>query len=101
MLLLRGGSSGTERDFYSDTVVDSPLLSSLPTISSLLDEDGPFGGAQYAFLFRTQPRAVSLVHRDLIDKWQDMDRIHVPLINNPGAHLTSDCLSIHFAAGHA
>lgn len=101
MLLLRGGVSGTEADFFSDGVKDSPLLDKLPYIKSLIAEDGPFGGAQYAFLFKMEPDGVTLKHRDSIEKWKTMFRIHVPIVTNPGAHLVSDGRAIHFAVGHA
>lgn len=101
MLLLRGGSKGTEADFYSANVQDSPLLADLEYIKSLLDRDGPFGGAHYAFLFRMEPNGVTKIHRDLKEEWKSMFRIHVPVRTNPKAMLYSDGYWQHFAAGSA
>lgn len=101
MLLLRGGNRGMQEDFYCDEVVDQPILEQLPYMRSLLGDQGPFGPAVYAFIFRMEPGGVTLVHRDTIEKWFDMYRIHVPIITNPQAHFVSDGRSIHFAAGRA
>lgn len=101
MLLLRGGNQGTEFDFFSDTVFDKPVLDELPYISHLIGEKGPFGKAQYAFIFKMQPNGVTLTHQDIIEKWFDLYRIHIPIITNPGAHLIVDQRSQHLAAGYA
>lgn len=101
MLLLRGGQSGTEEDFFSDKVFDNPVLDQLPYIKSLIDADGPFGGAVYAFIFRMEPSGLTQAHRDIIEKWQDMFRIHVPIETNRRARLISDGYSQHFSPGHA
>lgn len=101
MLLLRGGDAGGAEDFFSDEVIDKAPLAKLPYIESLLGPDGPFGAAVYAFLFRMEPRGVTLGHQDQIEKWHDMFRIHVPIVTNRGAFLISDNRSIHFEAGHA
>jgi len=100
-LLLRGGNTGTETDYWSKETVDHPLLATLPTIKALLEKDGPFGGAVYAFIFRTQPNGVTLIHRDEDPRWENMFRIHIPIETNSGAYLISDGLSMHFSAGHA
>lgn len=101
MLLLRGGASGGQEDFYCEDVQDHRLLGSLDYIQSLIARDGPFGWARYAFIFRMRPGGVTLVHRDTIDRWHDMYRIHVPIETNPDAFLISSNRSQHFAAGHA
>ena len=101
MLLLRGGNQGTQEDFYSELVSDHRLLDKLDYMRELIDPDGPFGGAKYAFLFRMRPNGVTLVHRDTIERWFDMYRIHVPIRTNPQAHLIADNRSQHFAAGYA
>ena len=101
MLLLRGGNLGTEADFYSDKVKDKEILQKLPYIEHLISENGPFGKAIYAFIFKLRPNGVTLKHQDLIEKWQDMYRIHIPIITNNGAFLIANEKSIHFAKGHA
>jgi hypothetical protein len=101
MLLLRGGNQGTEYDFFSDKVFDKPILEALPYINHLVGDDGPFGKAHYAFIFKMQPGGVTLTHQDTIEKWYDMYRIHIPIITNPGAHLIVNEQSQHLALGHA
>lgn len=101
MLLLRGGDTGTQEDFYSEEVHDNPLLQSLPHMRHLMAEDGPFGGAKYGFIFRMRPNGVTRLHQDTMDQWQDKYRIHVPILTNPDALLISDGKAIHFAAGYA
>ncbi len=101
MMLLRGGESGTEEDFFSDSVADNPLLEQLPYIKSFLGPDGPFGEANYAFIFRMEPNGLTQAHRDMIEKWKDMFRIHLPIESNPRARLISDGFAQHFSPGHA
>ncbi len=101
MLLLRGGDKGNELDFFSEEVFDMPILKDLPYIQHLVGEDGPFGRAHYAFIFKMKPNGVTLTHQDVIEKWFDMYRIHIPIITNPGAHLIVDERSQHLAVGHA
>jgi len=101
MLLLRGGESGTEEDFFADSVVDSPLLEQLPYMKSFLVPDGPFGTANYAFIFRMEPNGVTQAHRDVIEKWKDMFRIHIPIQSNRRARLISDGYAQHLSPGHA
>ena len=101
MLLLRGGETGTEEDFFADSVSDSPLLAKLPYMKSFLGRDGPFGEASYAFLFRMEPNGLTQAHRDTIEKWNDMFRVHIPIETNPRARLISDGYAQHFSAGHA
>jgi len=60
MLLLRGGNKGNEVDFFSEEVFDMPILKDLPYIEHLIGEDGPFGKAHYAFIFKMKPNAVTL-----------------------------------------
>lgn len=101
MLLLRGGNQGTEFDFFCDTVFDKPILNSLPYINSLIGDDGPFGRASYAFIFKMQPNGVTLTHQDTIEKWYDLYRIHIPIITNSDAHLIVNRRSKHLELGHA
>ena len=101
MLLLRGGNAGSSEDFFSEDTVDSPLLAGLPIMSGLLSADGPFGDVDYAFLFRMEPDGVTLRHRDLMEQWRDLYRVHIPIITNPGAFLVSNNRSLHFAVGSA
>lgn len=101
MLLLRGGQDGTENDFYSDQVYDQSILHQLPYIEQLISEEGPFGKAIYAFIFRLKPNGVTLLHQDLIKKWEDMYRIHIPIITNDGAFLIAGGKSQHFEVGSA
>jgi hypothetical protein len=100
MLLLRGGTSGTEDDFWSPgEVQDHPHLREMPTFSSLLN--GPFGRTRYAFIFRMRPNGVTLRHRDSGSLWQSMYRIHIPLITNADAFLISGERSLHLSVGSA
>lgn len=101
MLLLRGGDTGTETDFYAEDCADAKILEQLPYIRELISDDGPFGRAHYAFLFRMEPNGITHVHQDLIERWFDMYRIHIPIRSNPDAFLVSDNRSIRFAPGHA
>ena len=101
MLLLRGGDRGTEYDFFSDQVFDKAILSQLPYINYLISEDGPFGRAEYAFIFKLKPNGVTLKHQDSMERWFDMYRIHIPIITNSGANLIVDNRSQHLATGFA
>ena len=101
MLLLRGGDRGDENDFFSEEVSDKRVLSALPYIEHLIGEDGPFGKAHYAFIFKLKPNGVTIKHQDSIERWFDMYRIHVPIITNPGAHLIVNDRSQHLATGFA
>ena len=101
MLLLRGGNTGTPEDFYSEQVSDNSLLDELPYVKSLLAENGPFGGANYAFFFKMKENGVTLIHSDLMDIWRDMYRIHVPIVSNPEASLIADIRAQHFEVGYA
>ena len=93
MLLLRGGNSGNQSDFYCEEVVDHEPLSRMPYLSNLIGEDGPFGRAKYCFIFRTVPNGITVTHKDLQEIWFDMYRIHIPLITNNGAFLSYRNLS--------
>lgn len=101
MLLLRGGNKGNEDDFCCETVNDHPPLDSLPYIKQLTSADGPFGEAKYAFIFRMIANGVTKVHKDLNKVWEDMFRIHIPIITNNEAVLISDDRMVHFSPGHA
>ncbi len=99
VLLLRGGDRGTEDDFGATDIRNSPILDEMPYTSSLLAQDGPLGGARYAFIFRTKPDGITRIHDDLHDFYQRAMRVHVPIITNPGAFLLSEGRSKHFAVG--
>jgi len=101
MVLLRGGNKGTEFDFFSDDVFDKPVLKQLPYISELIGENGPFGQATYAFIFKMRANGVTLKHQDIIETWFDMYRIHIPIITNKDAHLIVNNQSQHLATGYA
>jgi len=101
MLLLRGGNKGTEFDFFADNVFDQDILKELPYISNLIGKDGPFGEATYAFIFKMRANGVTLKHKDIIEKWFDMYRIHIPIITNDGAHLIVNDHSQHLSSGYA
>ena len=101
MLLLRGGSTGTDEDFTTTDVSNAPILEKMPYISSLLAEEGPFGGAIYAFIFRTKPNGITRVHIDDHASWVKTVRIHVPIISNKGAFLLSEQKAKHFEVGAA
>ena len=99
MLLLRGGTTGTETDFYTEEIEDHPPLKNLPYISEIVGADGPFGGAKYAFMFRMLPNGVSQIHQDLREEWFNLYRTHIPIITNQDAVLISNDRSMHLSAG--
>lgn len=101
MLLLRGGVTGTEEDFFAESISNHAVLDSLPYIKSLIAEAGPFGEASYAFLFRMIPNGVTLKHQDLMEQWFDLYRIHIPIITNADAFFVSEDKSLHFEEGYA
>ena len=51
VLLLRGGDKGDAGDFCAQEIKNNPILEKLPYVKSLIEPDGPFGGAVYAFIF--------------------------------------------------
>lgn len=87
VILLRGGATDTEVDFYLSQVADRPLLQELPYIAGLVGPEGPFGGAHFAFLFRMRAAGVARLHRDAQPIWAHMYRVHIPIETNPGARL--------------
>jgi len=99
MVLLRGGSQGTEDDFDGTDIVDHEILGTLPYISWLIGESGPFGGTSYAFIFRMKPLGVARPHIDLSPVWFDLFRVHIPIVTNDGAYLLSEGRSKHLAVG--
>ncbi|HVK80295.1 MAG TPA: aspartyl/asparaginyl beta-hydroxylase domain-containing protein [Verrucomicrobiae bacterium] len=99
MILLRGGKKGSADDFVTDDVANSPLLAQMPYIASILAPDGPFGGAHYAFIFRTKPNGITRQHMDDREEWTRTVRIHVPIITNPGAVLLAEGRSKHLEVG--
>lgn len=101
MLLLRGGNSGTAEDFYSREVEDQPVLEQLPYARQLISDSGPFGRAEFAFVFRMEPNGVTMAHNDYMERWHDLYRIHIPIDTHPKAHLIVNGLSQHLAAGYA
>jgi hypothetical protein len=90
VVLLRGGNTDTQVDFYLSQVADRPLLRELPYIATLVGPDGPFGGAHFAFLFRMRAGGVARLHRDAQPIWVDMYRVHIPIETNPSARLVVD-----------
>lgn len=100
-LLLRGGNSGTQFDFACEEVFDHPLLADLPYMAGLIGDEGPFGRAKYAFIFRMLPHGVSLVHKDRAPVWREHFRIHVPILSNEAAVLVARERALHFAPGAA
>jgi hypothetical protein len=101
MLLLRGGDSGTAEDFVTADTRDHEILAEAPYLAWLIDKDGPFGGAVYAFLFRMKPTGVARPHTDDDPAWKQPLRVHVPIITNDGAFLLSRGRAKHLAVGEA
>ena len=101
MLLLRGGKQGTEEDFTTRDVANTPILKELPYLSWLLSEDGPFGLPTYAFIFRMKPMGVTRPHHDNDPAWYDPMRIHIAITTNDEAHLLSEKRAKHFPVGEA
>jgi hypothetical protein len=99
VLLLRGGTKGKAEDFVTEEVANYPILKDLPYIWSLLIPEGPFGGAIYAFIFRTKPNGVTRAHRDDHEAWHRPVRIHVPIITNNGAYLIAEGMAKHLKVG--
>jgi hypothetical protein len=100
-ILLRGGNKGTQDDYACEKVYDHRILKDLPYISELINEEGPFGGAKYAFLFKMIPNGITLAHQDLNEAWKDKYRIHIPITSNEDAVLISDKRMINFIPGYA
>lgn len=101
VLLLRGGMQGKPEDFTTRAVDNNPLVEKLPYIASLISPDGPFGGAVYAFIFRTKPNGITRMHRDDHEAWEESLRIHFPIVTNDGAVLISEGRSKHLSVGEA
>jgi hypothetical protein len=101
MLLLRGGDTDTEQDFMAHQVSDRDALAELPYFRWLLGEDGPFGQATYAFLFRMKPLGVARPHIDAAPEWEEPFRIHIPITTNDEAFLLSEGRAKHLAVGEA
>jgi hypothetical protein len=101
VLLLRGGTKGKAEDFTTAEVTSNPILEQLPYISSLLAPEGPFGGAVYAFIFRTKPNGITRVHSDNDEAWWRTARIHLPIVTNDGAFLLAEGRAKHLEVGEA
>ena len=101
VLLLRGGTKGKAEDFTTMDVANNPILEQLPYISFLLAPEGPFGGAIYAFIFRTKPNGMTRVHRDDNEAWRRTVRIHLPIVTNDGAFLLAEGRAKHLEVGEA
>lgn len=101
VLLLRGGDKGEAADFFTQDIKNNPILEQLPYIASLLDPQGPFGGAVYAFIFKTKPNGITRAHRDRKEEWHRAVRIHMPIVTNPGAFLLAEGRSKHLEVGEA
>ena len=101
MLLLRGGDSGTAEDFVTADTHDHEILARTPYLAWLIDKDGPFGGAVYAFLFRMKPTGVARPHTDDDPAWKEPLRVHVPITTNQDAFLLSRGRAKHLPVGEA
>jgi hypothetical protein len=101
MLLLRGGHSGDQRDFTTDSVVDHEILAQVPYIAWLLGADGPFGQSTYGFIFRMRPNGVTRPHVDDNPSWRTPMRIHIAITTNDEAHLLSEGRAMHLDVGEA
>ncbi len=101
VLLLKGGDKGTEQDFFAEQTQINPILEKMQYISHLISDNGPLGRVTYAFLLRMKPFGVALKHVDLIEKWFDLYRVHIPIITNSEAALVSNEKSMHFSSGYA
>jgi len=101
MLLLRGGDQGSATDFSTNEISNRKILSTLPYISSLIGEDGPFGQTTYAFIFRMKPMGVTRAHWDQQPIWKNLFRVHIPIMTNPDAVLMSEKRAKHFPVGEA
>ncbi|MCE9521134.1 MAG: aspartyl/asparaginyl beta-hydroxylase domain-containing protein [Alphaproteobacteria bacterium] len=101
VLLLRGGTTGKADDFTTRAVANAPIVSQLPYIASLLAEEGAFGGAVYAFIFRTKPNGITRAHQDDHEAWETSLRIHMPIVTNDGAVLLSEGFAKHLCVGEA
>src|SRR5271165_1314399 len=99
MILLRGGNQGNEADFYGADHIDHEVLASLPYISWLIGDSGPFGSASHAFILRMKPLGVSRPHIDSNPAWTEPFRLHVPIITNDQAYFLSEGRSRHFPVG--
>ncbi|MCC6619793.1 MAG: aspartyl/asparaginyl beta-hydroxylase domain-containing protein [Deltaproteobacteria bacterium] len=101
-VLLRGGTRGTELDFFVDEgVIDHEVMARTPYLGWLVGGDGPFGGATFAFLFRMAPGGRSRLHTDDMPIWRSHHRVHVPIVTNPGARLVAGGRWIHLPVGQA
>lgn len=98
-VLLRGGTTGGQRDFAADNPVDGPLLAQLPHFAALLSPEGPFGEVRYAFLFALKAGGSALPHTDKEPVWRELFRIHVPLVTNEKAKLLVEGQAKHIPAG--
>jgi hypothetical protein len=101
VLLLRGGDRGEAADFFTQDIKNNPVLEKLPYIASLLEPNGPFGGAVYAFIFKTKPNGITRAHRDKKEEWHRAVRIHIPIVTNPGAFLLAEGRAKHLEVGEA
>jgi hypothetical protein len=101
VLLLRGGDKGDAGDFCAQEIKNNPILEKLPYIASLIEPDGPFGGAVYAFIFKTKPNGITRAHRDRKEEWHRALRIHMPIVTNPGAFLLAEGRAKHLEVGEA
>ena len=69
MFLARGGRTGTHDDFVSPEVSNHACVTSMPYLSHLISEDGPFGLPSHAFVFDMRPGGVARVHFDYEEAW--------------------------------
>lgn len=99
MVLLRGGTEGTQDDFTSASTEEHEVLRGLPYLGELLGHEGPFGEVKYAFILRMKPLGVARPHVDSNPAWFDPFRVHVPITTNDGAFLLSEGRAKHLCVG--
>jgi hypothetical protein len=99
VLTLRAGTNGDDTDYITDNVSDNPILKDYPYMSWLLSEDSPFGKTLYAVMFRMRPNGITRIHPDNHEAWETTQRIHFPLVSNPGAFLMAEGRAKHIPVG--
>ncbi len=105
-ITLMGADRQTSIDFWEGVmgmpfIFDQPNLDDLPYARELISDSGPFGRAEFAFIFRMEPNGVTMAHNDYMERWHSLYRIHIPIDTNPRAHLIVNGFSQHLATGYA
>ena len=102
IILLRGGTTGTEEDFCTTDVSDHSILDALPYFRLLMSTHGPLGRSFFAFLLRMPSRGVTRLHWDGKPIWKNLYRVHVPIETNREALLVVEGQrGQHFRMGEA